>query len=138
MKKSILFVCHGNICRSPVAEYILKYLTNNEYIIESRSTSRDEIGNDIYPNSKQTLIKHNIPFKSHKATQITKEDYDKFDLIVCFDENNITNLKKMGFSDKAVKLLDNDIEDPWYTRNFEKVYNEIYSGCIKLLDNIKK
>lgn len=130
----ILFVCHGNICRSPMAKYILKSLTN-EYIIESRATSREEIGNDIYPPIKEVLEKHNIPFSRHYAKQITQEDYDNFDLIICFDDYNLANLKRMFNTDKKIiKLLDRDIDDPWYTRNFEKAFQDTYKGCIMLLD----
>ena len=134
--KSILFVCHGNICRSPMAEYILKYLTSNKYKIESRATSEEEIGNDIYPYAKEVLDKNNIPYKRHYAKNITQEDYDNFDLIVCFDSYNMNNLKRMFGGTKVIKLLDTDISDPWYTRDFDTCYKEIYSGCLKLVDNI--
>ena len=131
---SILFVCHGNICRSPMAEFILKKLVDNKCKIESRATSLEEIGNDIYPPVKEVLLKHNIPFDKHYASQITKEDYDSFDLVVCFDDYNVLNVKRLiGDDSKIIKLLDKDIEDPWYTGGFEKVYNEIYDGCNKLI-----
>ena len=135
--KSILFVCHGNICRSTMTEYIFKYLTN-DILVESRATSTDEIGNDIYPNTKEQLRIHNIPFDRHYAKQITKEDFEKFDIIVGFDDANIRNLNRMfGESSKIRKLNNKDVDDPWYTRNFDKCYNEIYEGCLKLKKEVE-
>ena len=138
MINSILFVCHGNICRSPMAEYILKYLSNGKYKIESRATSTEELGNDMYPNTKKILDKHKIPYKKHTAKQITKEDYNNFDLIICFDDYNIKNLERLIHDkSKVIKLLDYDIDDPWYTRDFDRTYKEIYEGCLNLLDKLK-
>ena len=137
MIKKILFVCHGNICRSPMGEYIFKYLTGDKYIIESRATSVEEIGNDIYPPVKDILNKYNIPYDSHMARQITIDDYNNYDLIICFDDYNIRNIKLITNDiSKVIKLLDKDIEDPWYTGNYDKVYHEIYDGCIKLLNKL--
>ena len=133
----VMFVCHGNICRSPMAEYIFKYLCKNKYKIESRATSREEIGNDMHYGTKEQLTIHNIPFERHYAKQITLDDYNNFDLIVCFDSYNYNNLIRMfNNTNKIMKLLDKDIDDPWYTHNFIKTYDEIYSGCIKLLERI--
>ena len=132
--KSILFVCHGNICRSPMAEYIFKYLTNNKYHVESRATSNEEIGNDIRYKTKEQLDIHNIPYERHYAKKITIDDYNNFDIIVCFDEYNLRNLQNMFNNDsKIIKLLDRDIDDPWYTEKFDITYNDIYEGCIKLI-----
>ena len=137
MIKKILFVCHGNICRSPMGEYIFKYLTGDKYIIESRATSVEEIGNDIYPPVKEILNKYNIPYDRHMARQITIDDYNNYDLIICFDDYNIRNIKLITKDiSKVIKLLDKDIEDPWYTGNYDKVYHEIYDGCIKLLNKL--
>ena len=129
----ILFVCHGNICRSPMAEYIMKYL-DKDLIVESRATSREEIGNDMHPKAKEMLTKNNIPFNKHCAKQITQEDYDNFDMIICFDDYNLYNLNRM-FKDtsKIKKLLDKDVDDPWYTGNFDKTFDEIYQGCLNIL-----
>ena len=135
--RSVLFVCHGNICRSAIAKYIFKYLTNNKVLVDSRATSTEEIGNDIYPNAKKQLDIHNIPYDRHYAKQITQDDYDKFDLILCFDEENIYNLNRM-FKDtsKVRKLSINNIDDPWYTRDFDKCFDEIYEACLSLKEEI--
>lgn len=136
--KNILFVCHGNICRSPMAEYVFKYLSNGKYNVESRATSFEEIGNDIYPSAKQVLDKYNIPYGNHKATRITLEDYNKFDMILCFDEQNVYNLKQiLPDSSKVSKLLNYDIADPWYTREFDKCFHEILEGCRNLLKDLE-
>lgn len=135
--KTIIFVCHGNICRSPMAEYILKSLTN-KYNILSRATSREEIGNDMHRGTKKQLRLHNIPFERHYATQITKEDYNNAALVICFDDYNLRNLKYLLKDDsKTIKLLDKDIDDPWYTGNFTTTFNETYEGCLKLIERLK-
>ena len=125
--KKILFVCHGNICRSPMAEFILKYLVkernlSSEYYIESAATSLEEIGNDLYYKTKEILTKKNIPFNKRHARQLTKDDYNKFDLIIGMDSANIKNILNILGSDpssKVIKLQNFDIEDPWYSDNFE-------------------
>ena len=134
--KSVLFVCHGNICRSPMAEYIFKYLTDNKVKCSSRATSYEEIGNDIHHKTKMVLDKHNIPYNRHHASRITYEDYLEYDLIVCFDEYNLSNIESIiGNKDKVIKILDHDVDDPWYTNDFDLCFNEIYNGCL-LLKNI--
>ena len=135
---SVLFVCHGNICRSPMAEYMFKDLTDNKYKIESRATSTEEIGNDIHYGTKRILDKYDIPYTRHYAKQISIDDYNNFDIIVCFDDCNLNNLRRM-FKDtsKVIKLLDRDIADPWYTHDSDTTYNDIYEGLIRLKKMMK-
>lgn len=142
----ILFVCHGNICRSPMAEYIMKYLTKNrdDFLIESKATSFEEVGNPMYYLAKEVLDKHNIPYGIHNARRITRDDYDKFDFIIVMDEENLYNVRRVMSTDnenKIKKLLyfinsDKDVDDPWYTRDFDRCYQEIYEGCKALLDYV--
>ena len=141
----ILFVCHGNICRSPMAEFICKEMAKGlDVYIESKAVSREEIGNPIYPAAADTLKRHNIPQTAHKARQITREDYEEFDYIIVMEQYNIPRLMQIIGEDdenKVYRLLDftshpKDIEDPWYSGNFEKVYNEITAGCRALLQKI--
>ena len=142
----ILFICHGNICRSPMAEYVMKNLAKNreDIYVESKAVSTEEIGNPIYPPAARTLKKHNIPFGNHRARQIEKGDYNKFDYIIVMEEYNLPRLFRIIGSDpenKVSKLLDftntpGDIEDPWYSGNFEKVYEQITLGCKGLLERI--
>ena len=137
--KKVLFVCHGNICRSPMAEYIFKYMTGGEYIISSRATSTEEIGNDIYPEIKKVLDKHGIPYKRHYAKQITKDDYNYYDYIIAFDDYNVLNIKRLiGDDRKVMKITKEGVADPWYTRDFEKAYHDTYIGCKNLYEFIKK
>lgn len=147
--KKILFVCHGNICRSVMAEMVMRYLVaeagrEDEFVIDSCATSREEIGNDIYPPAKRCLTAHQVPFSRHAARQITKEDYDKFDLILCVEEYNIRNLRHtlgaalldadaLKAEPKIRRLLDRDVADPWYTGDFEATYRDVVEGCQQLL-----
>lgn len=136
--KKVLFVCHGNICRSPMAQYIFKKMVGNRILVESRATSTEEIGNDMHPKVKTILDKYHIPYQKHYAKQITILDYQKFDLIICFDDYNLYNLQKItGDLSKVKKLLEKDIEDPWYTDDFEKTYYEINEGCKTLVEKLK-
>lgn len=144
-KKKILFICHGNICRSPMAEFIMKSKTN-DYYIESTATSAEEIGNSIYPQAKEQLIKHGIGgFKNKRARQVRKSDYDEFDYLIIMDEENRRALERIVGEDKdnkIYKILDfvddnflkgSDVDDPWYTRDFDKCFEEIEKGCEGML-----
>ena len=148
--KKILFVCHGNICRSVMAEMIMRHLTEQEgetYVIDSCATSREEIGNDIYPPAKRCLSAHGIPFTRHAARQITREDYEQFDLILCMEDYNIRNLRR-GLGEEIMqrdaalpqpkirRLLNRDVADPWYTGDFETTYRDLVEGCKALLHEI--
>lgn len=141
--KKIIFVCHGNICRSPAAEYIMKKLTN-KYIVTSKATSYEEIGNDIYPPMKQVLRKYDVPFDRHYASRITRDDYLDADYIFYMDEENHYSLVRMfGESNKVLPIYQytnsiNEIEDPWYTGRYELVYQQI-NQCIKdIINNINE
>ena len=140
--KRILFVCHGNICRSPMAEYIMKKIIkdhgDDHIYVESKATSREEIGNDIYPYAKTKLREKGIPFDRHHARQVEASDYDRFDLIIGMDSYNIRNLER-SFDDKyhkIRKLNTKDVSDPWYSGDFETAYQEIYDGCVRLYDEL--
>ena len=145
--KKIMFVCHGNICRSPMAEFVMKDMVKKlgrekEFIIDSSATSREEIGNGIYPPTKRKLIEKGIPFTEHYARQITKDEYDEWDMFICMDGANVRNLMRIFGEDrknKISKLLiyanrNGDVADPWYTGNFEITYLDVVDGCKGLLD----
>ena len=139
--KKIIFVCHGNICRSVAAECIMKSLTS-DYIIISRATSLEEIGNDIYPPMKRELLKNNISFDKHYAKRIDYSDFSNADYIFYMDNENYYSLIRMfGKSDKILPIYNwspniNEIEDPWYTGRFDVVVKQI-TTCIKdILMNI--
>lgn len=143
----IMFLCHGNICRSPMAEFICKDMARGmDIYIESKAVSREEIGNGIYPKAADILKKHNIPIGHHRARQITRDDYEEFDYVIVMEQYNMPRLLRIIGEDdenKVCRLLDftdnpKDIEDPWYSGNFEKVYNEITAGCKALLDKIRR
>lgn len=132
--KKILFVCHGNICRSVMAEYIMKYLDKeNKFYIESKATTTEALGNDIYKPVKEVLDKNNIPYKKHRARQISYKDYYDFDYIFCMDNENLYDLERiLPNSDKTYLLSDKEIDDPWYTRDFDLCFREIYNAVLEI------
>ena len=144
MPPSVLFVCHGNICRSPMAEFVMKKLAEDsgmKCIIESCATSTEELGSDIYPPAKRTLQEHSVPFESRRARQITSDDYRRFDIIAVMDSWNLRNIRPFVNGDpehKVRKLMsfagsDGDVDDPWYSGDFEKAYQDILRGCEGIL-----
>ena len=151
----ILFICHGNICRSPMAEFIMKDLVaahnlSRQFYIASAATSTEEIwngvGNPVYPPARQKLAEHGIDCSGKRAIQLRREDYEKYDFLIGMDSANIRNMHRMLGKDpegKIFKLLsfvgsDRDISDPWYTGDFEVTYRDVLEGCNGLLDYIKE
>ena len=149
----ILFVCHGNICRSPMREFIMKDLVKkqgleNDFYIASCATSTEEIwhgvGNPVYPPARRELAKHGIDCSGKRAVQITPEDYEEYDIILCMDSNNMRNIKRIIPHDpegKIHKLMDfapygGDVADPWYTGDFATTYRDVLRGCQGLLEHL--
>lgn len=144
----ILFVCHGNICRSPMAEFLMKELVReqgleNDFYIESAATSTEEIGNGVYPPVKRILKARGIDARGKYARQMTCADYDKFDYIVCMDQKNLRNMGSivLDTQNKYSRLLDftdnpHDVADPWYSGDFETTEREVEQGCKALLQYI--
>ena len=145
----VLFVCLGNICRSPMAEYVFKDKIKKEgiekFYIDSAATSSEEIGNSIHYGTRNKLKEMNIDYGNHLARQITKQDYEKFDYIIGMEDRNIKDIKRIVGEDtenKIYKLLDfsknpRDIADPWYTGNFDKTYDDIVEGLEAFLYYLK-
>ena len=151
--KRVMFVCHGNICRSPMAEFIFRKMLTEKGIsdkitVASCATSTEEIwgdrGNPVYPPAKRELLKHGISCEGKTAVQLKKSDYDKYDLFVAMDSMNVRNIMRIFGSDKegkVSKLLDHtsekgDVADPWYTDRFDVTYNDIERGCKALLKEL--
>ena len=147
MKYKILFVCLGNICRSPMAEFVMKDMVakaglSDRFHIESAATSTEEIGNSVYPPARSILAEHGISCKGKTARQMTRADYDRFDMIIGMDRWNLRNMQRICGGDPEGKihlLMDftsrpGDVADPWYTRNFEATWRDVVEGCKGILN----
>ena len=141
--KKILFVCHGNICRSPMGEYILKDMVQKlgrggEFEIASAAVSREEIGNPVYPPARRELAKHGIRCEGHMARQIERRDLVHFDAIYYMDASNARYLKRLFGADaaKCRPLLERDVADPWYTGDFAQTWEDIVEGCTRILEEL--
>lgn len=145
----ILFVCHGNICRSPMAEFVMKHLVaeaglSDQFEIASAATSTEEIGNPVYPPARRKLAEHGIGCEGKTARQMTRDDYRYYDKVVAMDRNNLRNLRRMFGDDTEHKislLMDHtrrpgDVADPWYTGDFEATWRDVLEGCRGLLDEM--
>ena len=146
----ILFVCHGNICRSTMAEYVMKHLVKQagregEFYIDSAATSREEIGNGVHHGTKRKLAQMGVPCGDHRARQVTWEDYETFDYIIGMDYANRRNLLRMLKDDpdgKISLMLDytnhpGEVADPWYTGDFDATWDDVFEGCSNLLEQLK-
>ncbi|MCI8317426.1 MAG: low molecular weight phosphotyrosine protein phosphatase [Lachnospiraceae bacterium] len=145
----ILFVCHGNICRSPMAEFIFRDLVNKhglsaEFVVASAATSMEEIGNPVYPPAKRKLAEYGIRAEGHHARRMERRDYQEYDYLIGMEQYNIRNMMRILGDDpqgKVSRLLDHakrprDIDDPWYSGDFETTYKDILEGCEALLQEI--
>ena len=148
---AVLFVCHGNICRSPMAEFVMKDLVrkagaDTEFFLASAATSTEEIGNPVYPPARRKLAEHGIGCAGKTARQLRREDYDRFDLLIGMDGANLRNMRRICGGDPEGKLsllLDwagrsGDVADPWYTGDFEATWQDVLAGCQGLLDALIK
>lgn len=145
--KRILFVCHGNICRSPMAEFVMKDLIKkagreDDFYIESAATSTEELGNPVYPPARQKLAEHGIGCKGKTARQMRRSDYSEFDLLIGMDRWNIRNMERIcgGDPDRKIHMLmdytdrPGEVADPWYTGNFDATWRDVLEGCTALLE----
>ena len=147
----ILFICHGNICRSPMAEFVFKDMVkkagkSEQFYIASAATSYEEIGNPVHYGTAGILDKLGISYADKRAVHLEKSDYEKYDYLICMDSANVRNTLRIVGSDydkKVYKLLefrgsDNDVADPWYTGNFDVTYKDVLKGCRKLFEHIEE
>ena len=145
----ILFICHGNICRSPMAEFMMKAEVReagleSRFRIDSAAVSREEIGNPIYPPAQRQLRAHGVPFDNHRARQMTRGDYDAYDLLVGMDGSNLAAMRRICGGDPAGKLLrlldltdrPGSVADPWYTGDFAATWRDVSEGCEALLKTL--
>lgn len=146
----VLFICHGNICRSPMAEFILRDMVKKkgytaEIMAASAATSTEEIGNPVHYGTRKKLSQHGISTDGKTAVRLQKSDYGRYDYLIGMDQRNIANIKRIVGGDpekKIHRLLDftedkRDIEDPWYTGDFDKTYDDIYKGCAYFMKKIE-
>lgn len=147
--KKILFVCHSNICRSPMAAYVMRDLVAKaglaeQFVIDSAATSTEELGNPVYPPARRKLAEHGIDCAGHAARQMTRQDYETYDLLVAMDHNNLRNMQRFVGGDpqhKVSLLMDHtarpgDVADPWYTGDFEATWQDVLEGCTALLQEL--
>ncbi|RVU71180.1 MULTISPECIES: low molecular weight protein-tyrosine-phosphatase [Lactobacillus] len=147
----ILFVCHGNICRSPMAEFVMKDLVHqakmgDQFVIDSAAATSDAVGQGMDPRTKRELTKQGVPFTNHFARQMTKADYQNYDYLICMDEENFMDMNQITGGDpeqKEYKLLHfvdsfQDIDDPWYTNDFDTAFKQIKRGCEGLFAKLTK
>jgi len=138
----VLFVCHGNICRSPMAEFVLKDMVKkaglaDRFEIDSVAVSREELGHGIYPPARRVLTSHGIPFSDHRARQMTQADCDYYDHIYYMDTSNARYLRQLfGSAHNCRPLLERDVADPWYTGDFAKTWEDILEGCTRILEEL--
>ena len=141
--KKVLFVCHGNICRSPMGEFVLKDMVHKRglsgrFQIASAAVSTEELGNPVYPPARRELQKHGIRCDGHAAHQITRAELAEYDHIYYMDASNARYLRRLfgADADKCRPLLDRDVADPWYTGDFTQTYNDIVEGCERILEEL--
>ena len=146
----ILFICHGNICRSVCAEMVMKHLIrgaglDGEVTVASAATTTEEIGNDVYPPMRRTLIAHGIPVERHSARKMTRADGEAYDLLIGMDEENLEDMARICGADRKLRSLMTyagrpgaEVADPWYTRDFEAAYRDVLAGCEGLLRRIRE